>query len=368
MFDTNKLILTYRGRVALYLMLKGLGVGRGDKVAVQAFTCIAVPEGVMATGAKPLWIDIVKDGVTMDAGDLASKLDKTVKAIVVQHTYGIPADINPLKEIANDFNIPIIEDCAHTYYSTYKGKRVGTFGVGSFYSFEWGKPLVAGIGGAAVFNDEHLYQKVKGIGKSLVYPDWKKKIKLNLQYYAFKILNRPILYWPVKRLFHILGSLGMAESNYNPVESDKELAADFGMTMISSFKQNLFRQIPDIENNAGLRISIAEKYRKSIKNCSTSIVPEDSKVVLVRYPLWADNKKYLLKAAKKQNIELSEWYSSPVHPLDQHEWLSVGYQAKSCPNAEIASKRIITLPIHKNVSNTFIAKAASFINKNAENE
>ena len=152
MFELGEL-LYFRGRVALHAILNGLGIGSGDEVALQAFTCVAVPEGIMATGARPVWIDIESDGYNMAPESLESRITPRTSAIVVQHTYGIPADLERILSIAERHQIPVIEDCCHTLASTYHGKPVGSFGVASFYSFEWGKPLVAGIGGAAVVND-----------------------------------------------------------------------------------------------------------------------------------------------------------------------------------------------------------------------
>ena len=139
----------FRGRVALYALLKALKVGKGDEVAMQAFTCVANPEAVMAIGALPIYVDVEVDGVNMDPGDLEGKITSRTRAIVIQHTFGIPADIAPLRAIAKRNNIPVIEDCCHTLASRYDGQTVGSFGIGSYYSFEWGKPLVAGIGGGS---------------------------------------------------------------------------------------------------------------------------------------------------------------------------------------------------------------------------
>ena len=86
MSQINNIFLYYRGRVALSQLLLAGGVRKGDCVAIQAYTCSAVPEGVLAVGAKPLYIDVVKNGVTMSPNDLELKLDglKGVKAIVIQ--------------------------------------------------------------------------------------------------------------------------------------------------------------------------------------------------------------------------------------------------------------------------------------------
>ena len=145
-----------RGRVALKAILRGIGVSGGDKVAIQAFTCSAVPEAIMAAGALPLYVDIESDGFNMDPEDLRKKISHRTRAIIAQHTFGIPADMDRILGIANESQIPVIEDCCHTLTSSYKGKVVGSFGVGSFYSYGWGKPVVIGVEGAPL-QTIHLY-------------------------------------------------------------------------------------------------------------------------------------------------------------------------------------------------------------------
>ena len=104
----------FRGRVGLYAILKALDIHKDDEIAIQAFTCLAVPEAILAIGAKPSYIDIKPMQFNMSVSDLANKITPQTKAIVVQHTYGIPANMDEITEIAEKFNIPIIEDCCHT--------------------------------------------------------------------------------------------------------------------------------------------------------------------------------------------------------------------------------------------------------------
>ena len=151
----------FRGRVALYAILKAAELKPGASVALQAFTCVAVPEALLAAGMRPVYIDVIEGGYTMDPADLRRKMTPEVGAIVVQHTFGIPTDVPEMRRIACADNRPFIEDCCHTYLSTVSGQRVGTLGEASFYSFEWGKPIVAGMGGSAVANDGELRKNLK---------------------------------------------------------------------------------------------------------------------------------------------------------------------------------------------------------------
>lgn len=358
------IFLYYRGRVALYALLKALGVGSGDEVLLQAFTCVAVPEGVMASGARPIWVDIEPEGYNLDPLDLERKVTANTRAIIVQHTYGIPAHLNSILEIAWKYNIPVIEDCCHTWESTYDGKLVGTFGVGSFYSFEWGKPIVAGIGGAAIVNDDSLKAKVEAQYSDYHTPPAGNQLKLQLQYLAHRVLYRPILYWPVRWLFHTLGALGAAESNYNPIDSGM-VAEDFSMKMIPALQKRLERKFEDLDAITQHSRQVVSQYARGItaKSIYHPVVPQQADVVYARYPLCVPDKPGILASARKANVELAEWYSSPVHPLTGKQLRLVGYEMGVCPNAERRCSEVVTLPTHRAVTQSDVNRAIRFLNK-----
>src|SRR5512135_1616150 len=118
----------YKGRVALFAILKAMGVNTGDEVIVPGFTCVVVPNAVIYNRALPVFVDI--DGATynIDPGKIEAKITKKTRAIIVQHTFGVPAEMDGITEIAKAHNLFLIEDSCHTLGSRYKGKPVGAFG------------------------------------------------------------------------------------------------------------------------------------------------------------------------------------------------------------------------------------------------
>lgn len=353
----------YRGRVALYAILKGLGIGVGDQVVTQAFTCVAVPEAIMASGARPIYSDIGSNGFNMDAGDLESKITPKTRAVVVQHTFGIPADMERIKQIADKAKIPIIEDCCHTFVSMYKGKMVGSFGVGSFYSFEWGKPVVAGIGGSAIINESDLNGKIQSQYKDFKFPSTLKLLRIQLQYFGFKLLYRPSLYWLIRDIFHMVGSMGAAESNYNPVQ-ENQVAEDFCLKMPKPLQRRIARKLCNLDELTRYSRWVSNEYELKIKSNQVrhpKIAP-DCEVVFVRYPLLVNDKGMLLEQARKAKVELANWYSSPIHPLTGKDLDLVRYEIGSCPNAEKRCKQVVTLPTHMAVKNKDVKRIEAFFN------
>lgn len=354
----------FRGRVALYAILKALNIGKGDEVATQAFTCVAVPEGIMASCACPIYIDIESMGFNMDAGDLEQKITSKTRAIIVQHTYGIPADMDSLLLVAKRHRIPVIEDCCDILASIYNGKTVGSFGIGSFYSFEWGKPIVVGIGGAAVVNDHELQERVREHYSDYHFPPLINQLKLQLQYLAHRILYRPVLFWQVRSLFHILGGFGAVESNYNPIQ-DGEIAEDFSMRMPFPLQRRLARKLDKLDAIITHSRRVVEKDRKGIRSDQV-LHPElssKSETVFARYPLIIQDKPALLSATRRANVELADWYSTPVHPLSWKDLSLVHYAVGSCPNAEACCQEAVTLPTHSAVKKSDIDRAIRFLNE-----
>lgn len=353
----------YRGRVALYAILQGLGIGNGDQVVTQAFTCVAVPEAIMASGARPVYADIEPNGFNMDAGDLKRKITPQTRAIVVQHTYGIPADMERIKYIANKAGIPIIEDCCHTFVSMYKGKIVGSFGMGSFYSFEWGKPVVAGIGGSAIINESNLNKKIQSQYKAYKFPSTVKLMRIQLQYFGFKLLYRPFLYWSVRDMFHMLGSIGAAESNYNPVQ-ENQMAEDFCLRMPKPLQRRMARKLSDLDVLANHSHWASNEYRLRIESNQVRHpkISSDCDTVFARYPLLANDKDMLLEQARKVKVELADWYSTPIHPLTGKDLELVQYETGSCPNAEKRCKHVVTLPTHMSVKEKDVERIVAFFN------
>jgi len=364
MFNKDKILnfTYYKGRVALYAILKAMGIKKNDEVITQAFTCVAVPESILAVGAKPIYCDIEPDGFNLDPEILSTKITSNTKAIIVQHTFGIPANINDIKYIADKKGIPIIEDCCHTIMSKYRNKIVGNFGVASFYSYEWGKSIVVGIGGSASINDTFIKNKLIEDYQNLKYPPILKLLKIQLQYFLFNLLYKPPLYWKIKNLFNLFSYIGIAEGNYHKGD---QIAEYFKYKMPKSLKNRLIKEIERLRKYSLYSKWLSKEYKNRI-NSIFLIHPKVSKywdVYFVRYPLLTDTKETILKKAKNARIEVAGWYFTPVHPLNDKDLKKVNYEKGSCPNAEDRCKQILTLPTNIKVTKRDLNRIINFFNK-----
>lgn len=354
----------FRGRVALFAILRALGVGPGDQVITQAFTCLAVPEAIMARGAQPVYADVEPAGFNMDASDLRRKLTARTRAVIIQHTYGIPADLDGLLAVVGQAGLPLIEDCCHTIASTYHGILVGRHGVAAFYSYEWGKPVVVGIGGSAVIHDPSLREAVRAQYGSFLYPGSWFHVRLRAQQLVHQLAYRPFLYYVARWLYHRLGSVGAAQSNYNPIDPG-HAARDFSLRMAMPLQGRLHKQLAHVDELTRHSPDIAEAYAERIQSPVVAHVPvgEGRDVVYARYPLLAADKPRLLAAARRANVELAEWYTTPIHPVPASDWQRVGYEAGSCPQAEMRCRQVVTLPVHATVGSADVERTIQFFNE-----
>lgn len=159
--QVNHAISVSNGTVALHLALLALGLGADDEVIVPTFTYIASVNAISYTGAKPVFVDSLQNSWQMDPECVRKKITPQTKAILAVHLYGHPCEMDELCEIAKEFNLFLIEDCAEAFGSLYKGKHVGGFGDVATFSFYGNKTITTGEGGMVATNSLTLQERIR---------------------------------------------------------------------------------------------------------------------------------------------------------------------------------------------------------------
>jgi dTDP-4-amino-4,6-dideoxygalactose transaminase len=149
------------GTDAITLALMALDIGQGHEVITSDMTAFPTVSGIMKAGAVPVLAEIFAEDGLIDPDKIESKITKNTRAIMPVHLYGQSCDMDAICRIARDYKLQVIEDCAQSVGSTYKGKRTGTIGVVNAFSFYPTKNLGAyGDGGAVTTDDETIFQKL----------------------------------------------------------------------------------------------------------------------------------------------------------------------------------------------------------------
>lgn len=177
----RKVAAVVNGTAALRVALDVCGVGKGDEVILPSFTFVATAQAVIECGAIPVFAEVFEDSFLMDIDDVKRKITNKTKAIIPVHYAGAVCDMDELLKIKAETGIRIIEDAAHAFGSDYKGKKVGSFGDVTCFSFDSIKPMTCGEGGAVVLNDEKedeilRVKRLLGIDRKTMHTiDWKKR-------------------------------------------------------------------------------------------------------------------------------------------------------------------------------------------------
>ena len=146
------------GTVAMHLAMATLGLEPGDEVIIPTFTMIATANAVTYCGATPVLVDMEPQYWQMDVEQVARKITPRTRAIVPVHIYGHPTDMDPLRALAQEHGLLVIEDAAEAHGATYKGRRAGSLGDAAGFSFYGNKIITTGEGGMVTTDNRELAQ------------------------------------------------------------------------------------------------------------------------------------------------------------------------------------------------------------------
>lgn len=336
------------GRSGEYAILKSLGIGKGDEVLLQAFTCVAVPNSVLWTGATPVYVD-VGSSFTLDLSDLEKKITKHTKAVIVQHTFGIAANIDEIKKIAKKYKLPFIEDCAHTLGGSVDGEKLGSFGDGAFFSFGRDKVVSSVFGGIVITKDKKLAKKLEEFEKSLPSPSMFWLLQQLLHPISFAIIL------PFYQFLHIgkflLFSLQRLHLLSLPVE-DKEKSGQRPSYYPRKFSNCLatlaFHQLKKLERFNAHRIKIANFYAEVLKDVPVVSPRIEKGNILLRFPVLLQSRvsrNKTLEFFRKKGMLVGNWYSNVIDP-EGVNFGKIGYAPGGCPRAERLARYVLNLPTY----------------------
>jgi dTDP-4-amino-4,6-dideoxygalactose transaminase len=352
--DENRIFLYWKGRVALFALLKAMNVGKDDEVILPAFTCVVVANDILYLGAKPVYVDIDLSTFNPRFEDIKNAVTKKTKVIICQNSFGLSSDIEKITSFANEHGIYTIEDCTHGFGGYYNQKPNGTYCDATFFSTQWNKPFSTGTGGFALVNNTKLIYLLQEINQELIPPSFTQKISLILLYFVREKLVNKHTYWLLVTLYRFLSrhNLVLGSSSGEEISSLKMPCKYFMQLSEVQMKKGIrnIKSIPAIlelrNENARIYTEYLQKHNKS--HVALQLFDNHS---FLKYPLLVENRNEVLRLAEKHKIELGDWFNSPLHPV-QKELELWGLNPELYPNAVFAGMRMINLPtdtkdIHK---------------------
>lgn len=328
------------GRVALSSCIYALGLLPGDEVILPGYTCVVVPNAFHYAGVKTVYCDIELDTYGLDASQIESKITSRTRAILLHHLYGLVCrDYEMILDIAKNYGLKVIEDCAHATGAEFKGIKVGNLGDVAFYSSEQSKVFNTIQGGLAITNDKNLAERIKEYCERADYPDesWVDKQLHNviLNYYQFKHSQR----WWLGDVVNIL--YGYKRLTSTTVEEEHGVCPDtYGRKMPAPIAALGGNQLKKIDYYNERRRQTAQRWDRWCveKGYNKPLVVPGSVPVYLRYPVLVEpeKKQNLSWVEKELGVRAGVWFVSNIHPAH--------CTVQGCPNADQAVKRCINLP------------------------
>lgn len=357
----------WKGRVALYAILRALKIGEGDEVIAPGFTCVVVPNAIRFAGATPIFADISPCSFNLDPAKVERAITPRTRAVIIQHTFGIPADLDSLLEIASRHRLAIIEDCAHALGSSYCGRPLGTFGIASFFSSQWSKPFTTGLGGIAVTSDFEISERLKAVQAQFADPPSGQTMRLRTQYALYRRFFSPQYYWLAVGSLRRLSKWNLFIGSSGKEELESVIPDDTTWRM-SDFQARIgLEQLQTLRENIAHRRRLASFYEEYLQERGWQVgaVPKGAEPVYLRYPVRAANKWEMLSRAEDARVEMGSWFESALHPI-RSSLDRFGYHRGECEVAEQTACEILNLPLHPRVSLEEAERIAEFFHNQAQ--
>ena len=337
----DQCILANSGRALLYLLLKKLRHQEGkhrDEVLIPGYTCYSVAASVAKAGLRIRVYDVNPNSFNADIDDLKRKINPRTLAIVCQHLFGIPADVEELAPLAREEKCYLIEDAAQALGGEIGGVPLGTFGDFGFYSFGRGKPLPLGCGGALIGKDSRILSSLS-ISRS---PN--SSIAL-MKAATGQVFSSPHIYWLPEAL-----PLGLGETVFDPGFPVLGIAEK-----IKTLGQKTLSFLATLNNH---RRKIARIYLEVIgkHNCVTSY---NGTPVYTRFPVIAGEAP-ISKELKRLGVRRM-YPRAIVDEPDIRPYLTDG--ETPTPGATEIARRLITLPTHMGIKENLAHKIATKVKK-----
>jgi dTDP-4-amino-4,6-dideoxygalactose transaminase len=311
-----------------------------------------VPNAVLWAGGRPVYVDINPRTYNLDPADLERRLTPRSRAVVVQHTFGIPCDLDAVREIASRRELVLIEDCAHALGGLHDGQELGTFGDAAVFSFGRDKVISSVFGGMLVVRNTELAECIESLYE---------RIGLPSRRWTAQQLMHPVATNAVVLPFYFRARMGVAAlialqhaGLLSRAVAREELRGlrprGWVRRLPAPLARLASRQLDRLHAMNAHRRAVAGVYRAELDGVDLPELHDASDTpVYLRFPVSTGERDRLIAAAKRERILLDKWYDTPVAPAAV-DLAAVGYVRGSCPDVEAACTRTLNLPTHPRVT------------------
>ena len=304
-------VATANGTTALHAALHALGIGPGDAVVTTPFSFVASANAIRLCGARPVFADVNPRTLNLEATAVQAALEEhdDIAAILAVHLYGLPAAVGPLRELADEHDVALVEDAAQAHGATVNGRRIGSFGDVACFSFYPTKNLTTGEGGMIVTDDESLAET------------------------AARFVNHGRT-----------GRYAHADVGHNFRLTS--LGAGLGLA-----------QLERLADLLDVRRRTAARYDEALADQSAIEAPPNPPGMTHayhQYTVRSDYRDELQDHLSEAGIDTAVYYPTPIHRLAAYTDVEA-----TAPIAERAARTVLSVPVHPSLSSREIDRVAS---------
>lgn len=327
--SADKIYYYNHARTAMRIALSALNLEEGAGIALTAYNCLTVFHAVDLAGYKPVFIDIADD-FQMDMEDFRKKRSQ-FSAVIINHFFGIPC--RSILTIKKEFpDLPVIEDCAHSFGSKIEGCPTGVFG--DFATFSYGMAKFPSVrdGGYMLVNTKRFVPRIEEENEKLGTPSFWAEIKNLVSGLIMSFLGEPFIY------------KNLTKPYLKGVESKKDLSGKYATKESLAYRSNRYvfmKKLRRVPGRLAEQQRVAGIWMKEL-GLEGVIDPNSNSFML---PVLVTNREELIQKYMDKGIELGAHFSKSIG------WaVDFGYKFGDCPHAEKVCRNVLTLPTYYDVS------------------
>jgi len=342
--DSGQIKFVTSGRVAIALALKEIGIGIGHKVLIPAYHCPAMVEPVLWSGATPLFYKINAD-TSVNFDDILSKLDRSVKLLMVTHYFGFPQNLQEIKKFCEENHIYLLEDCAHAFFGEFNGKPLGSYGDYAIASSMKFFPIYEG--GCLISNQNDIKQlELHSAGINFEIKSALNTLEKAFEYerlmWLKKILAFPL--WTKNKIWAMLKSNKSVNRSIGPGSSEGGFGFDANWLSKRSslFSQYLIRLISDqrIIERRRENYQLLLKAFGELPECRPLFPNLPDKVIPHVFPLVVNHSSIVFPLLKKAGV--------PIIRFGEYLW--DGVDESTCAVSVHLSHNLLQFPCHQELT------------------
>lgn len=335
------------GRMAFHYILQALDLPVGSEIIFPALTFWVIPEIARRSGLRPVFVDVDPATFNLDPAKVEAALSEHTRAIVPTHLYGRPCAMSEIMKIAEKHDLVVIEDCAQAIGARYRGKKVGTFGTASLFSFQLLKGINTYGGGMALTNDTSLARNIRDLAAKEAPPSVKDLLRRFVIGYGARVAVSPKVFtfwgYPLQGASSLLGKYDFSKYVWEKIRPLERFPHTYHQRYSNVQALLGLRGLANLDRYNDLCRQHAVQYNRGLIDCRTirtPYVPAEIDPVYYQYSVYTSDPELLSRRSIRRGVDIETTHVDVCSKLE----LFKDYRAE-CPGAE-ATEHSLQLPVY----------------------